>query len=106
MAQRVNVVLEDDIDGTPADVTVSFAFDGTAYEIDLSEANAAQLREVVAPWVAHARKAARPAGRRRGPRQGTGSTNEIREWARAQGMNVSERGRVPAAIREAFSAAH
>ena len=108
MAQRVHVVLEDDIDGTPAEETISFVFDGTTYEIDLNKSNASKFRDAVAPWVSHARKKGRAttAGRPRGPRRGTGSTSEVREWARAQGMKVSERGRVPAEVKEAYDRAH
>ncbi|MGJ6979852.1 histone-like nucleoid-structuring protein Lsr2 [Aestuariimicrobium soli] len=107
MAQRVHVVLEDDIDGTPAEETISFVFDGTSYEIDLNQANAKKFRDAVAPWVSHARKKARVAGgRTRGPRRGAGSTSEVREWARSQGMKVSDRGRVPAEVKEAYDRAH
>ena len=62
MAQRVQIILEDDYDGGTADETVSFALDGAEYEIDLSSKNAAGLRDALAPWVAHARKTG---GRRR-----------------------------------------
>ena len=56
MAQRVQIILEDDYDGGSADETVSFALDGAEYEIDLSSKNATGLRDALAPWVAHARK--------------------------------------------------
>ena len=62
MAQRVQIILEDDYDGGEADETVSFALDGAEYEIDLSSANAAELRNALAPWLSHARKVG---GRRR-----------------------------------------
>ncbi|CAI9404999.1 MULTISPECIES: histone-like nucleoid-structuring protein Lsr2 [Aestuariimicrobium] len=105
MAQRVHVVLEDDIDGSPAASTISFDFDGASYEIDLNEANAKKFRDAVAPWVSHARRKAK-APRARGPRRGSGSTNEVREWARAQGMKVSDRGRVSSEVRDAYERAH
>lgn len=115
MAQKVHIVLEDDIDGTEATETVSFGLDGTSYEIDLNDANAAALRESLAPYLGHARKVS---GARRGRRpstsgsaasangSGSGSAKEIREWARSNGHKVPERGRIPAEVREAYEAAH
>lgn len=106
MAQKVNIVLVDDIDGSEADETVSFGLDGTQYEIDLTSANADKLRKALAPFVAHARKGA-GGGRRRGGRTTGGPTPaQIRDWARANGMSVSERGRVSAEVRAAYAAAH
>ena len=64
MAQKITVVLEDDLDGGPADETVRFAIDGTGYEIDLSARNAAAFRTLFAPYLEHARKAGRAPGRR------------------------------------------
>jgi hypothetical protein len=109
MAQRVNIVLVDDIDGGDADETVTFGLDGTTYEIDLSGKNAAKLRDAVAPYVGHARKvgARRAGGGRRAAASGNGpSAREIREWARGNGWNLSERGRVAAEVRQAYEAAH
>jgi hypothetical protein len=103
MAQQVNIVLVDDIDGTPAEETVSFALDGKEYEIDLSAKNAAKLRDAVAPYVGHARKAA---GRRRGGRASGPSPADIRAWARDHGFKVPDRGRVSSEVREAYVAAH
>ena len=105
MAQRVQVVLEDDFDGGTAEETVSFALDGAEYEIDLSAENAAELRNALAPWLAHARKTG---GRRRrgGKAAGDSSTSEIRAWAAAHGHNVSTRGRVSSQVREAYEKAH
>jgi hypothetical protein len=109
MAQRVNIILVDDIDGGDADETVTFGLDGATYEIDLSSKNAAKLRDAVAPYVGHARKVG---GRRSGSgRRAAGSGNgpsarEIREWARANGWNLSDRGRVAAEVRQAYEAAH
>lgn len=105
MAQRVHVVLEDDIDGSTADETISFEFDGVAYEIDLNSANADKFKEAIAPWIGHARKRSKSA-RSRVARKDSVSPNEVREWARAQGMQVSDRGRVSATIREAYDNAH
>lgn len=112
MAQRVHVVLEDDIDQSEAAETVSFGLDGVQYEIDLSEKNAAKLREALAVYVGHARRAG---GRKRGSGGGrarsSGSSSgpsaaDIRAWARSKGYDVPDRGRVSAEIREAYAAAH
>lgn len=108
MAQKVNIILVDDIDGSEADETLTFALDGTTYEIDLNDANAAALREAMSGYVGHARKVS--GGARRG-RKAAGSssasnTKDVREWARGQGMEVSERGRISADIQQAYDAAH
>ena len=119
MAQKVNIVLVDDIDGSEATETVSFGLDGTTYEIDLNDANAAALRDALAGYVGHGRKvgaAPRRAGRRSGSTGSSGSgsassaggpsAKEIRDWARSNGHDVPERGRVSAEVREAYAAAH
>ena len=109
MAQRVNVVLVDDIDGDDASETVSFALDGVDYEIDLSEGNAEALREALARYTAAGR---RVGGRRRkGQRVAAGgdtgpSAADVRQWARENGWDVPERGRVSAEVREAYARAH
>jgi hypothetical protein len=111
MAQKVNIVLVDDIDGSEATETVSFGLDGTSYEIDLNDANAAALRDAMAAYVGHARKVG---SARRGRRTsaaaaaaaGGPSAREIRDWARSNGYDVPDRGRVSAEVREAFDAAH
>ncbi len=108
MAQRVNVVLVDDIDGSDAEETVTFGIDGTDYEIDLNAANAAKLREAVALYVGHGR---RTGGRRRrgAPRNSAAAAAtpaEIREWARNNGWDVPDRGRVAQEVREAYESAH
>jgi hypothetical protein len=108
MAQRVNIVLEDDLDGTDADETVTFSLDGVGYEIDLSSANAASLRDALAPYVGHARRtsARRPAGRPAARAGGKRDLSEVREWARSKGHMVSDRGRISAEIQAAFDKAH
>ena len=111
MAQKVNIVLVDDIDGSEATETVSFGLDGTSYEIDLNDTNAAGLREALSTYVGHARKVS---GSSRGGRKSRSTTStssgpsarELRDWARSNGFEVSDRGRVPAEVREAFDAAH
>lgn len=108
MVQKVQVVLFDDVVGGTADETVSFAIDGVSYAIDLSAENAAELREALAPWVASARKLPRSKSARRGSHTVTSGppANEVREWARANGHDVSERGRISAEIKDAFVAAN
>jgi len=110
MAQRVHVVLEDDLDGSGADETVTFGIDGTSYEIDLTSKNATKLRDALAPYVASGRRLGRSTSRRTGARRSTGSAGagpaDIRDWGRANGFQVSERGRVSAEVRAAYEAAH
>lgn len=106
MAQKVNIVLVDDIDGSDATETVAFGLDGTNYEIDLNDKNAAKLRDALAAYVGHARKVG--GGRRTRSKSavaGSGpSAKEIRDWARSNGFKVPDRGRIPADVREAFDA--
>lgn len=105
MAQRVQIILEDDYDGGTADETVVFGLDGAEYEIDLSEKNASALRDALAPWLSNARKIG---GRRRrgGKSSATATSSDIRAWAQENGYVVSSRGRVSSEIREAFENAH
>jgi hypothetical protein len=122
MAQIREVRLVDDLDGEAADETVEFGIDGRNYEIDLSEANAVRLRDALAGYVSAARRTG--AGRRRGgssagtPAGGAGTAPKgrtvvdreqnqaIRDWARKRGMTVSERGRIPAEVLEAYHQEH
>ena len=111
MAQKIQVLLVDDMDGGVATETVSFGLDGGSYEIDLSSNNATMLRAALADYIAHARRpskaraaAARPA--RTPARADREQTQAIREWARKNGHNVNDRGRVPASVLEAYEAAH
>jgi uncharacterized Ntn-hydrolase superfamily protein len=119
VAQIREVRLVDDLDGETADETVEFGIDGRNYEIDLSKENAVRLRDVLADFVSAAR---RSGGRRRGgssaatssasgsagtaPKGRTAIDREqnqaIREWARKRGMKVSDRGRIPAEVLEAY----
>ncbi|HEY0187099.1 MAG TPA: Lsr2 family protein [Cellulomonas sp.] len=109
MAQKVQVLLVDDIDGGTADETVTFALDGVSYEIDLTAAHAVELRDALATWVANARKvggrssAARSGAAR--PRRSS-DAGAVRAWAKENGFEISERGRISAEIREAYDAAH
>lgn len=112
MVQRVQVILVDDITGGEANETVEFALDGVTYEIDLSDENAAKLREDLAPWIGQARRAG---GRRQTRRRGTGGAStggrsddlaKMREWGRENGYKVSSRGRVSQEVQDAYAAAH
>ena len=114
MAQKVNIVLVDDLDGSEAAETVSFALDGTSYEIDLNEGNAASLREALSGYVGHARKVSGGGSRRSGSSRRSGgsgggsssNTRAVREWAKQNGYDVSERGRIAADVQQAYDAAH
>ncbi len=109
MAQKVNITLVDDIDGSEADETVTFGLDGATYEIDLNTKHAKALRESLAGYVGYARKVPsstrRSGGRRSTASSGGTSAAEIREWARSNGYEVPERGRIPGDVREAYDAA-
>ncbi|SDP98496.1 histone-like nucleoid-structuring protein Lsr2 [Lentzea jiangxiensis] len=115
MAQKVLVQLVDDLDGTVAEdvETVSFGLDGVAYSIDLNPANAAQLRDALADFVANARRsggrAKRPTSIRRtivAEARTKEQTKAIREWARTSGFELSDRGRIPTNVIEQFENAH
>jgi hypothetical protein len=110
MAQKVVVSLVDDLSGSQADETVSFGLDGKSYVIDLSSGNAGKLRDALANYVGAARKAGRN-GRSNGAaaaavaRPGAVDREQnqaIREWARKRGMKVSDRGRIPSDVTEAY----
>jgi hypothetical protein len=110
MAQKTVVTVvcdlphEGEIEGTES---VSFGFDGNAYEIDLCETHSKELREKVGAFADHARRVT-GAARRRKARTGPGRerSSEIRDWARQHGHKVSERGRIPATIIVEYEAAH
>ncbi|GAA2701918.1 histone-like nucleoid-structuring protein Lsr2 [Nonomuraea recticatena] len=113
MAKRIVESFVDDLDGSPAERTTKFALDGERYEIDLSGANREKLEKALAPYIIKARKVIQP----RGIRAGRGSSRssaamsreksaEIRQWAKAHGLPVSERGRISASVIEQYEAAH
>jgi hypothetical protein len=110
MAQKVQTLLIDDLDGGEAESTARFGLDGAEYEIDLSAKNADALRKALAPYVNAARRvsgsAARRPGRsgRRASAGGPDSTT-VREWAKSQGIEVKDRGRMPAELIVKFKAA-
>jgi hypothetical protein len=112
MAQKVQTLFIDDIDGGEAEGTVRFGLDGADYEIDLSAAHSKALRKAMAKYIEAGRKVSGPARRRTqvaagGRRNGRGgpSPSEVREWAKAQGIEVSDRGRVPGELVVKFQAA-
>lgn len=110
MAQKIHILLEDDLDGSEASETVSFGLDGTSYEIDLNDKNAGSLRDALSTYVGHGRKvgaAPRRGAKKSGAAHDMGaSAREVRDWARSNGHDVPDRGRVSADVRAAFEAAH
>jgi hypothetical protein len=113
VAQKVQVTLVDDLDGSSADETLTFGLDGVSYEIDLSRSNAKKFRDSLNAYVGAARRsgrarAGRPRGRA-GRRSAAGSqapTSDIRAWARSKGIKVNERGRISADVVAKYEAAH
>ena len=109
MAQKIQTLFIDDLDGSEAKDTIRFALDGTEYEIDLNAEHAQALRDALARYVQAGRRARggarQPArGGRRALAGGVDST-KVREWAKAQGIDVKDRGRVPAELMVKFKAA-
>jgi hypothetical protein len=101
MAQKVRTLLIDDLDGSEAEATVPFGLDGASYEIDLSAAHAAELRGALASFIAAARKVPRAGSWRAGSGAAVGDgvdTTGIRQWARSQGIEIKDRGRISAGI--------
>jgi hypothetical protein len=106
MATRTRITLEDDIDGGPAEETVRFGLGAAEYEIDLSAANAGRFREQLAPFLEHARKSGREQRARPGRTvSARRSSAEVRAWAREHGIEISERGRIPASVTEQYETA-
>ena len=108
MAQKVNVILEDDLDGGAAAETVRFSLDGKQYEMDLSAENAERLRAELRPFAEKARRVKPRSGRgaaqaESAPR--SGETARIRQWAKENGYEISDRGRIHKDVREAYHAA-
>ncbi len=109
MAQKIQTLFIDDIDGSEAEGTVRFALDGAEYEIDLNAKNADALRKALAKYIDAARRSSGAARRpvragRRASASGV-NTTEVREWAKSQGIDVKDRGRVPAELVVRFRAA-
>jgi hypothetical protein len=108
MAQKVSVILVDDMNGEEADETVGFGLDGTGYEIDLNLKNSQELRDLLKPYIGKGRKVTSTARR---PSRVRAASDEdrnkrMRAWAREQGLKISERGRVPAEIAAKYESAN
>lgn len=103
MARTIQIILTDDIDGSADAQPVSFGFAGNDYTIDLAPANLAKLEEALAPFIAKAERVGRRKGKR-GAAVAKNDTSAIREWAAANGFEVSDRGRIPAAVLAAYEA--
>jgi len=113
MARQVITTLIDDLDGKKADRTVEFSLDGVSYTIDLSDANAGKLRKALDPFINAGTRVGRGSGRVRQSGGGSGRTagsrdenKAIREWAVGNGYEISERGRIPQSVSDAYRAAH
>ena len=116
MARQVITLLSDDLDGSEADRTVEFGLDGVNYTIDLSEKNIGKLRKALEPYIAAGARVGRREMNGRGSGRGRGAVpaarsnrdqnQAIREWASKNGYEVSERGRIPTSVVEAFNKAH
>jgi hypothetical protein len=110
MAKKVQVLLVDDIDkSSPADETVSFSLDGVSYEIDLTSENASKLRDDLAVWIGHAERTGgrRSTGRSTGKSSGRkADLGSVRAWARENGHQVSDRGRISAEVQAAYDKAN
>ena len=108
VAQKIQTLFIDDLDGSDAEGTVRFGLDGTEYEIDLSAQHAQELHDALARYVGAGRRVgggARPARSGRRAAASGLNTTEVREWAKAQGIEVKDRGRVPAELVVKFKAA-
>jgi len=109
MAQKITTLFIDDIDGGEAEGTVRFALDGTEYEIDLNAKHSEELRSALGKYVTHARKIGGTARRvtARGSRKARMvDTVAVRTWAREQGIDIKDRGRVPGDIVAKYQAAN
>jgi hypothetical protein len=108
LARKIHVQLIDDISGEDAQETLRFSLDGTDYEIDLAEENAAGLRTVLAPFIAHGWRVRGVSGSRiaRTVPSSREETQKIREWAMAKGHSPNSRGRISQDIRKAYDDAH
>jgi hypothetical protein len=111
MAKKTEVVvtMTDDLDGGKADSSVTFAFEGSSYEIDLGKRNLSAMQKAFAPYISAARKV--PSARRSPTRSAPARSSKedlsaIREWAKANGHQVSDRGRIASDVQEAYRAAH
>ena len=106
MAQKIETILEDDLDGGEATQTVHFGVDGKSFEIDLNDSNAAELRELLNDYIIAARlDSAGTARKAPQHRSDPAVVKAIRSWARSNGMEIKDRGRIPSGVVEAYHAA-
>jgi Lsr2 len=107
MAQKIQVLFIDDLDGGEAAGTVRFGLDGTDYEIDLSTAHSDELRNALQQYITHGRRAGGTARRAARSRRGSDGVDNarVREWAKGQGIEIKDRGRVPASVVEQYKTA-
>jgi Lsr2 len=106
VAQRTQILYVDDIDGSEAEGTVRFGLDGVDYEIDLNKKHADQFAKALGPYLGAARKVSLSRRTVRGSRPARHNQSDVRAWARAQGLKVSDRGRIPADVLATYEAAH
>lgn len=109
MAQHFQTRYIDDLDGTDLGETaniISFTFDGKDYSVDLSDENAETFRQAIAPYISAGRRVTGTRTKTTRARSSGGNTKAVREWARANGYEVSDRGRVPDDIMGAYTAAN
>lgn len=105
--KKTKVFLVDNIDGSEAERTISFAFNGISYQIDLNAEHANKIEDDFAQWIRHARRTGgRAVTRRSGATAGASDSAKIRQWAQDEGLEVSQRGRIPASIVEQYRQAH
>jgi nucleoid-associated protein Lsr2 len=106
VAQRTQILYVDDIDGSEAEGTVRFGLDGADYEIDLNKKHADKLAKAIRPYIDAARKVSSSRRAARGSRPARHDQSDVRAWARAQGLKVSDRGRIPADLLARYESAH
>jgi hypothetical protein len=102
VARKTTVMLQDDLDGSNATQTLRFGFQSVEYEIDLNDENAAEMTHWLENYIAHGR---RVGGSKRTPKNGYASKADpklVREWAAAQGIEISSRGRIPIDVQERY----
>ena len=106
MVQRTQILYVDDIDGSEAEGTVRFGLDGTEYEIDLNKKHSAQFAKAIRPYIDAARKVSSSRRAARGSRPARHDQSDVREWARSQGLKISDRGRIPTDVLARYESAH
>lgn len=111
MAQKIQVILLCDLDdgNVDAEETLQFGLGGAAYEVDVCAKHAKQIRDGLEPFVAHARKSSPANSSRRRPQRttaGRDQTASVRSWAKDHGVQVNDRGRIPASVLKEYEAAH